>query len=263
MKKHRTRQRHKPVAAVAAPLTAAELADQEYERILSGVIERRGHLNEFQAGIADNITRTMQASKGVTDIALLTQINTNNIKLEAMLPPRSDDPPELLDLSKLTDVELDVLDRLQHKIRNPDAPSWVAPDDPVTDAMSDTQRKASELAIWIDARRERWTFGDASDDERQHLRNALSDLTYPVVCRSLWREIWQSEVEARVTEATIAAEDRLSKAAAEIAPDEPAPDRRRSIDDIRNRNTGSDHFAGHVADILNLYPFPFGGRRDE
>jgi hypothetical protein len=219
----------------------------------NAVIAGRGEVSSFHADIARMIAQLMLSSKTVADAGQLTALASDVAKLEALLPPISAADDDF-DIRRLTDDELLQLERLQCKACDQTIPVWAIEQEPLTEPpISARERCARNLALWIDdGRGEAWRFGGCSPAEALHLRNELSSIVSPLVCRHLWRDIFladmQTEIEYAVRKAlaAVGSDAQITPATpeerAQIAPPEEQP------------NNGS--LLGHYP------PFTFGPKND-
>jgi hypothetical protein len=202
-----------------------DATDEALQTAFNSVIAgRRGELSSFHADVARLIAQLMLTSRGMTDAGQLIAASSEISRLEQLLPPISADDGDGFDLRRLDDFELRELERLQCKCCDQTIPPWAIEQEPSTaPEISARAHGAALLADYVDERAERWRFGGCSADEANHLRNELSSLVSPLVCRHLWRDIFLGEAQGQIEDAV----KRALKAAGSDAKVVPSTDAER------------------------------------
>jgi hypothetical protein len=146
------------------------------------------------------------------------------------LPTAPEGAPDDFDLARLSDSDLAELERINQVARNTQGPLWQVPDPAVERKLGPCEERGARLGRYLDLHADelRDDVGAISETRRIEIMNLAGDVGGPVnlILRNVWRPLWQSEIDAAVTAAIIATEDRLTRAvtvATSLRSETPAP----------------------------------------
>lgn len=153
--------------------------------------------------------RSVDASEAAKMAAVIVQLTST-------LPAPIEDAGEDFDIRRWDDSELREYERLCCKATNQSIPPW-AIEQEASPAIEHTarERTALQLAKYVDERAAGWVHGGLSKCsalEINHLRSELNDLTSPIPCRMIWRDVFMQDVEGMI-------EDAVRKALAAVGSD--------------------------------------------
>lgn len=177
-------------------------ASADFQDLFNAMVTKHGGAERLSALDVEIVTiccRTMVAMRTADPSEAARMAQTVSLMVQT-LPAPLEDTGEMMDLTRLSSAELVELERLQCKACNTEVPAWCADDDiPPAPEVTQRERTATQLALWLNEREERFRFGGCTDErERIHLRNEVGGLLYPLDAKSLWREIYMADAQGMI-----------------------------------------------------------------
>lgn len=220
------------------------MADDAYSELVAELVAKHQPRNALDSSMIEIVARTMIELK-IADAADVPRL-ANTLMLMVATLPAADDAPEM-DLSKLTDDEVNELLHLQCKALDRDAPRADELLPPLVDppVMGECEARARELGRYLDLRER----GPLSERERIEVMNHFTSIGYPagLILREVYRPMWQAEIDSAVVKAVLSAEDRMAKAQVKLGVPEPT------------QSTPAEPELSNVIALGSFPPFSFNG----
>ena len=193
-----------------------DISTADYAQLVESLIAKHGPALTALDTEVIGIVAKMLVQVRTADAADVPKIASTIAQLQATLPTPTDASDDDFQLSRLSSSELVQLQKLQDKACNVDSPAWCVDDDiPPSPEITQRERSAAALARWVNERAAGWAHGGLSKCsalEINHLRSELNDITSPIPCRHIWRDVFMQDVEGMI-------EDAVRKALAAVGSD--------------------------------------------